>query len=94
MRTFTRREIATLLEIDEMFVVQLEQELILQFDVRDSTYSENMLERARVAHSLVVELEVNLAGVAIILRMRDDLGQLRSNVRALAAALGERGKLE
>ena len=95
MASFTRLEIAEILELDETFVVELERESILYVDVAtgDTAFSPRMLERARVAHSLVDELGVNLAGVAVILRLREDLGQLRTNVRTLAKWMEERGVL-
>jgi hypothetical protein len=43
-----------------------------------------MLERVRVAHTLVNDLDVNLAGVVIIVRMREEIGELR---HALESAL-------
>ena len=95
MASFTRSEIAEILELDESFVIELERESILFVDVAsgDTAFSARMLERARVAHSLVDELGVNLAGVAVILRLREDLGQLRINVRTLAKRMEERGVL-
>jgi len=93
MKYFTRREIVELLSINEGFLVQLEQEEIVQCDTADEPgpadevrYSEVMLERARVADNLVHELDVNLAGVAVILQMRENLATLRHQ---LEAALGE-----
>ena len=93
MTSFTRHEISQILELDVDFVIALEREAILFVDVPETEagFSLRMLERARVAHSLVDELGVNLAGVAVILRLREDLGQLRANVRTLAGALRERG---
>lgn len=47
-------------------------------------YDEEACERARVVRTLVRELEVNWAGVEIIIRMREDLMTTR---RQLAEAL-------
>jgi hypothetical protein len=92
MSRFSRREIAEILELEEEFLVELERESILFFDETDDEpgYSVRMLERARVAHSLVGELEVNLAGVAVILRMREDVERLRGQLRTVAEALRAR----
>ena len=49
-----------------------------------------MLERARVAHNLVNELDVNLAGAAIIVRMREEIGTLRPQLEELLRELRER----
>ena len=95
MSSFTRREIAQILEIDEGFVTSLERESIIHVDSDaeglkdDGTFSALMVERVRVAHSLVHELEINLAGVAVIVRMREELGTLRAQVHTVARALKE-----
>ncbi|MBW2245569.1 MAG: hypothetical protein JRH01_26735 [Deltaproteobacteria bacterium] len=89
MPTFTRHQIAEILEIDEGFLIRLETEEILFADVtsREAPYSERMLERARVAYSLSEELEVNLPGVAVIVRLREELGTSRARIEALVRAL-------
>ncbi len=87
MTFYSRRQIVELLEIEEEFLASLEQEEIVEIDGTASSegdFSERMLERVRVADSLVRDLEVNLAGVAIILRLREEMVELR---HALGAAL-------
>lgn len=89
MSYYTRRQLIELLEIEDTFLVALESEEIVSGDVPDEQeprYSEHMLERARVAHNLVTELDVNLPGVSIILRMREEMAELR---RQMAEVLGE-----
>jgi hypothetical protein len=89
MNGFTLRQIAEILELEEEFVAALERESILFVDLPEPPergadgprFSVRMLERARVAHSLVDELEVNFAGVAVILRMREDVARLRRQLR-------------
>ena len=56
----------------------------------DGEYSERMLERVRVAHELVSELDVNLPGVAIIVRMREQMFTLRSDLERSLRELRER----
>ncbi len=89
MPTFTRHQIAEILEIDEGFLIRLETEEILFADAtsREAPYSERMLERARVAYSLSEELEVNLPGVAVIIRLREELGTSRARIDALVRVL-------
>lgn len=88
MRFYTSREIQRLLEIDERLWVELEREEIVVVDAPEpEAYSERMLERARVASNLVNELEVNLAGAAIIVRMREELAELRRDVTRLLAEI-------
>ncbi len=87
MSFYSRRQVVELLEIEDEFLASLEQEEIVQIDAPASSegdFSELMLERVRVADSLVRDLEVNLPGVAIILRLREEMAELR---RALGSAL-------
>jgi hypothetical protein len=90
MTYFTRRQLIEILHVDESFLIALEQEEIVQCDSPETEpggFSERMLERARVADNLVHELEVNLAGVAVIVQMRESLADLRHRVESLAAEL-------
>ena len=88
MRFYSRAELIELASIDAGFLVALESEEIVLCDAPEpERFSELMLERARVAHELVEELDVNLAGAAIILRMREELSGLRRDLRDVAAEL-------
>ena len=85
MRFYTREQILELVGIDGPFFFDLEREEIVCGDAHEEgAYSERMLERARVAHELVHELDVNLEGAAIIVRMREDLAALQRDVTTLA----------
>ena len=89
MTSFERSEIVRLLEVDDAFLESLEREAIVQVDVEGGRFSARMVERVRVAHSLIFELEVNLSGVAVILRMREQLGGMRGTLRRVEAILYE-----
>jgi MerR family transcriptional regulator/heat shock protein HspR len=94
MSSYTRSQLLALLEIEETFLVALELEEIVMHDARsgqDPGYSERMLERARVAHNLVRELDVNLPGVSIILRMREEMAELRHQMAEVLSELKRRG---
>jgi MerR family transcriptional regulator/heat shock protein HspR len=85
---YSRTQILGMFPIDEGFLVALEREEIIEVDAPSGgagDFSEQMLERIRVAHNLVHELDVNLAGVAIIIRMREDLGSMRHQLEELLA---------
>lgn len=91
MNDYTLREIAEILGLDLVFLDELAREEIVSPDVEaadpgghGARYSERMLERARIAHELVHELEVNLAGASVILRLREEMVVLRQSVRVLA----------
>ena len=94
MSAYTRRQIALLLEIEESFVLALEREEIVAADLseqEEAAFSEAMLERVRVAANLVNDLDVNLPGVSIILRLREELSDTRRRLEQLARRLHERG---
>ncbi len=85
MRFYTREQILELVGIDTVFLIDLEREEIVSGDApEEGGYSERMLERARVAHELVHELDVNVEGAAIIVCMREELAALRRDLAALA----------
>lgn len=93
MRYYTRSEIVDLLEIDDLFLISLEREDILLPDAppeSEGEYSERMLERVRVAQNLVRDLEVNLPGVAVIVRLREEMVGLRHHMESLLAQLGQK----
>ena len=78
---YTRKEILHLLQIEEGLLFSLEKEEIIHPIEKDGLagefFSSLDLERVRLAKLLIEEMEVNLAGVDIILRMRQDMIQLR-----------------
>ena len=89
-RYYTRTQLIELLEIDEAFVVLLEREDVIERDApvdAGGEFSERMLERTRVAFNLVKELEVNVPGAAIIVRMREEMADLRHRVEQLLAEI-------
>ncbi|MEX2208398.1 MAG: chaperone modulator CbpM [Myxococcota bacterium] len=93
MTYYTRRQVVELLEIDEGFLVSLEREDIVLRDAPpevEGEYSERMLERARVAQNLVRDLEVNLPGVAVIVRLREEMVGLRRHMEDLLTQLGQK----
>ena len=90
MASFERSEIVRLLEVEDAFVESLERESIIHLDVEQHRFSERMVERIRVAHSLIFELDVNLSGVAVILRLREELGSKQGALDRVQAILRER----
>jgi hypothetical protein len=87
MKRYTRTELLSILDCDEGFVLQLEQEEVITRDAPgesgEELYSERMLERIRVARNLIHELDVNLAGAAIIVRMREEIADLQHELARL-----------
>jgi MerR family transcriptional regulator/heat shock protein HspR len=95
MTIYTRRQILELLNVEEDFLVALEQEEVIEPDgpePRAGEFSERMLERVRVACTLVNDLDVNLAGVVIIVRMREEIGELRDALESALERLRSGGR--
>lgn len=93
MTFYSRTQITKLLELDEGFVVSLEREEIIQADApapSEGQFSERMLERVRVARELVGELDVNLAGAAIIVRMREQMLEMQETFEKQLLEIRER----
>jgi len=70
---------------DRAFCEELCRRELLPADVAE--YSAAQAERVRIAWTLVQELDVNWAGVEIILRMREDLLATRRQMIELVAEL-------
>jgi hypothetical protein len=90
---YTRQQVIELLDLEESFLVSLEREEIVVRDAPEEApgeFSERMLERVRVAHNLIHELEVNLAGAAIIVRMREEMAEQRHRIERFLADLRSR----
>ena len=90
MSYYTRKQVLELLELDDGFLSLLLSEEIVSIDVpsgESGEFSERTLERVRVAQNLVRDLDVNLAGVAIILRMREEMAELHRRMAELAHEL-------
>jgi len=81
-RFWTITEIIEQFQIDEHFLMALEEEEILCPTCLENTanklFAESELEKLRLAKLLMEDMGVNLAGVDIILRMRRDLFALRN----------------
>lgn len=81
--TTLRESLELLLQGDAELYVQLCDAGLVPRD--DSALAPEHLETARVAYTLVHELEVNWAGVEIVLHMRSQLVATRRQVSELAA---------
>jgi len=95
---WTMTEVMEIYEVDETFMLQLEEEEILWPVRRKGSmarlYSDRDLESLRLAKILIEEMGVNLEGVEIILRMRESMFQMRAQfddiLEDLARQLRER----
>lgn len=80
---FTFEALVAFLDGDREIVEGLERAGILD-QHGGGTYSSEEIEYARVAHVLLRELEVNWAGVEVILRMRSELLMTRRHLAEMA----------
>ncbi len=93
MNYFKRSEVLEIVGVGDDFLIALESEEIIGRDAppeASGEYSEQMLERIRVASNLVHEFDVNLPGVAIIVRMRERMAHHRHVVDEFVAELEKR----
>jgi MerR family transcriptional regulator, heat shock protein HspR len=79
---WTTGEVIKMFQVETRFLTLLEEEEIVCPDARgescEKRFREADLERLRLAKLLVEEMGVNLAGVEIILRMRESMFEMRS----------------
>lgn len=84
---YTVENLLDLCEGDREFIEQLFAQGILE---SPQSITQVELERTRVAWALVQELEVNLAGVDIILRLREEILTTRRQMLEVAESLQDR----
>jgi hypothetical protein len=95
MKYYTRTQLIEVLKIGDDILLSLEEEEIVVCDAPEDVaedFTEIMFERVRVAMNLMEELEVNLPGVAVILRMREDMAEQRRVIDALVEKLRQSGE--
>lgn len=69
------QEVIELCGVDEKFVLLLEEEQVIHPVVqrKQKVYPLDQVDRVRVAHVLLREMQVNLAGVEVALHMREQM---------------------
>lgn len=79
-RLWSITEVMETYQVNEDFLEELEQEELLcpVKESPDKLFTSKDLETLRIAKILIEEMGVNLAGVEIILRMRETIYQMRS----------------
>ncbi len=82
-----RATVLTLIEGDEELYAQLCETGLIPRE--EAELSSEHVEVARVVHTLVKELEINWAGVEVVLRMRAELMATRRQMAELVALLRE-----
>lgn len=86
-RSYTVRQVVEMLEIDEAFINDLVDEQILwpscEEDLPKRLFGQIELEKLLLAKILVEDLGVNLAGVDVILDMRNKMIEMRRQFDAI-----------
>lgn len=89
-------EIIEIFELEERFLLDLEEEEIVcpvsKKGAREKLYHPDEVEKLRLAKILVEEMDVNLPGVDIILRMRHDMLAMRKQFDAILEDLADKLK--
>ena len=90
---WTITEVVELLEIEESFLLELEEEEVICPVCRDAPpkklFTSRDLERLRLAKALVEDMGVNVAGVEVILRMRQNMIEMRQQFDAILEDLAQ-----
>ena len=78
---WTVTEVVEVFQIEERFIEELEEEEVICPICRDEPpgklFTPSDMEKLRLAKILVEDMGVNLAGVEVILRMRQDMIEMR-----------------
>ena len=86
-KLWTVTEVVEFFQIEERFVVDLEEEEVIHpihgEGETGKLFSADELEKVRLAKILVEEMGVNVAGVDVILRMRQNLIEMRAQFDAI-----------
>jgi MerR family transcriptional regulator/heat shock protein HspR len=90
---WTITEVVELFEVEESFLIDLEEEEILcptcQDDSTTKLFTSSELEKLRIAKILFEDMGVNVPGIEIILRMRQTMFDLRNQFDAILEDLAE-----
>ncbi len=87
----TVREIMEVFEVEESFLADLEnEEIVCPTCPKESSsklFSPGEVEKLRIAKILVEDMDVNLSGVEVILRMRQNMIDMRRQFDAILEEL-------
>ncbi|MBN2255268.1 MAG: hypothetical protein JW736_06150 [Deltaproteobacteria bacterium] len=98
LKLWTIIDITEIFQVDEQFIVDLEEEDIIcatfEEGMTHKCYSPEEVEKLRLAKILVEDLDVNLPGVDIILRMRSNMVEMRRQFDAILKDIADKIKDE
>jgi hypothetical protein len=80
VRRMKRREVQALLDVTESYLLELEREALITCDA-EGCYAESQVERVRLCRTLQGELDVNIAGVEVVLHLLERMEAERKQFR-------------
>lgn len=90
---WTVTEVVELFQVEESFLADLEEEEVICPICRDEPlnklFTPSDMEKLRLAKTLVEDMGVNLAGVEVILRMRQNMVEMRRQFDAILEDLAQ-----
>ncbi|MEW6113175.1 MAG: chaperone modulator CbpM [Thermodesulfobacteriota bacterium] len=93
---YYRHEILEIFDCDDQFLSRLEDEdLVHAVEIpsgRDRVFMADQMERIRIIHNLMTDLDVNLAGCEVILEMRENMMRMQEQFDTILAELSEQLK--
>ncbi|MEW6530480.1 MAG: chaperone modulator CbpM [Thermodesulfobacteriota bacterium] len=93
---YYRHEILEIFDCDDEFLSRLEDEdLVHAVETpagSDRVFMADQMERIRIIHNLMTDLDVNLAGCEVILEMRENMMRMQEQFDAILAELSEQLK--
>lgn len=88
---YFRRQVTEVFGFHEEFLIELETEdLVRSVEIEaipERVYLPDQFDRLRVIFNLINELEVNLAGVEVILEMRENMIQMQRQFNVILETL-------
>ncbi len=89
---WTKAEVVDFFQIEERFLVELEEEIICplcQDDPSEELFTPTDMEKLRLAKILVEDMGVNLAGIEVTLRMRQNMIEMRNQFDSILEDLAQ-----
>ena len=90
---WTITEVSEVFEVEERFLIELEDEEIIcsvcNGDPPTKLYTSSELEKLRLVKILTEDMDVNLAGVEVILRMRQSMIEMRRQFDSILEDLAQ-----
>jgi len=92
-RFWTINEVIEIFQVDETFLDELEEEEIIcpscRGKYKTKMFSSSDVEKLRLVKILIEEMGINLPGVEVILRMRQNMFEMRKQFDAILEGLAK-----